>query len=315
MKSVQSSHQLLIQKLLVSIHYLTLFKDEIILVEKTPSLLGASVSTIRVQDELSDVLSAIAAMEKQEKLIRSTFWYDEASFKLMNHSLDIVGTWVEGIDHVLETCQQTSVFQVILGDDRIHVFGVLAEVYSSLKIVNLSIKEDSEEVLFFNPLRMNIQSPHLSKEELMAKIDAMLPAEEDIMIEEMPAFEVADRDEVVKLFRHYLFDNGGSRVYVIDAQEDLGKEIDFYNTFNRFTGAYDDISTSLVLLEEVLSEMEERSQNKPQESNLSSFPPIYVIIYGQNKLMLDSRFESLMSELTTLIEGTAIYILSYQAYL
>ena len=73
MKSVQSSHQLLIQKLLVSIHYLTLFKDEIILVEKTPSLLGASVSTIRVQDELSDVLSAIAAMEKQEKLIRSTF--------------------------------------------------------------------------------------------------------------------------------------------------------------------------------------------------------------------------------------------------
>ena len=61
--------------------------------------------------------------------------------------------------------------------------------------------------------------------------------------------------------------------------------------------------------------MEERSQNKPQESNLSSFPPIYVIIYGQNKLMLDSRFESLVSELTTLIEGTAIYILSYQAYL
>lgn len=39
-KAAQTSHQLLIQKLLVSIHYLTLFKDEIILVEKTPSLLG-----------------------------------------------------------------------------------------------------------------------------------------------------------------------------------------------------------------------------------------------------------------------------------
>ena len=36
-KAAQTSHQLLIQKLLVSIHYLTLFKDEIILVEKTPT--------------------------------------------------------------------------------------------------------------------------------------------------------------------------------------------------------------------------------------------------------------------------------------
>ncbi|MCC9782006.1 hypothetical protein HK214_07685, partial [Streptococcus agalactiae] len=45
-------HQALIQKLLVSIHYLTLFRDEIILVEKTPSLLGKHFSIAIVQNEL-----------------------------------------------------------------------------------------------------------------------------------------------------------------------------------------------------------------------------------------------------------------------
>ena len=43
-RTEQSSHKVLIQKLLVSIHYLTLFKDELQLVERTPSILGGEFS-------------------------------------------------------------------------------------------------------------------------------------------------------------------------------------------------------------------------------------------------------------------------------
>lgn len=119
MKDTNSNgHRLLIQKLLVSIHYLTLFRDEIVLVEKTPSLLGASFSPYVVQSELGEILAAVDALSKQEKLIKSTFWYDEVSFRLMNHSLDIVGNWIRGIDNVLEICESKSVFQAILGDKR-----------------------------------------------------------------------------------------------------------------------------------------------------------------------------------------------------
>ena len=131
MKDTNSNgHRLLIQKLLVSIHYLTLFRDEIVLVEKTPSLLGASFSPNIVQSELGEILAAVDALSKQKKLIKSTFWYDEASFRLMNHSLDIVGTWIRGIDNVLEICESKSVFHAILGDNRQRVFG-------SIKIIQL----------------------------------------------------------------------------------------------------------------------------------------------------------------------------------
>lgn len=58
-------HQALIQKLLVSIHYLTLFRDEIILVEKTPSLLK-HFSIAIVQNELGEILSKIEALSKQK---------------------------------------------------------------------------------------------------------------------------------------------------------------------------------------------------------------------------------------------------------
>ena len=79
-KSDQNNHQLLIQKLLVSIHYLTLFRDEIILVKKMPSLLGASFSPHMIQSELGEILAAVDMLSKQVRLIKSTFWYDESSF-------------------------------------------------------------------------------------------------------------------------------------------------------------------------------------------------------------------------------------------
>lgn len=148
-----NNHRLLIQKLLVSIHYLTLFRDEIVLVEKTPSLLGASFSPYVVQSELGEILAAVDALSKQEKLIKSTFWYDEASFRLMNHSLDIVGNWIRGIDNVLEICESKSVFQAILGDKRQRVFGVLIDVFTSIRITNLSIKEESEYPILVDPLQ------------------------------------------------------------------------------------------------------------------------------------------------------------------
>ena len=177
MKDTNSNgHRLLIQKLLVSIHYLTLFRDEIVLVEKTPSLLGASFSPNIVQSELGEILAAVDALSKQKKLIKSTFWYDEASFRLMNHSLDIVGTWIRGIDNVLEICESKSVFHAILGDNRQRVFGVLIDVFTSLRVTNLSIKEESEYPLLVDPLQVvEYKKKEVKKAELMAKIDALTP--------------------------------------------------------------------------------------------------------------------------------------------
>lgn len=517
MKDTNSNgHRLLIQKLLVSIHYLTLFRDEIVLVEKTPSLLGASFSPNIVQSELCEILAAVDALSKQEKLIKSTFWYDEASFRLMNHSLDIVGTWVRGIDNVLEICESKSVFHAILGDNRQRVFGVLIDVFTSLRVTNLSIKEESEYPLLVDPLQVvGYKKREVKKAELMAKIDALTPrkseevyddskdekvesipellekelakekaaksekvlgpgelkevvkgndevtdsqeddegvlepvvadevetvettdAEEDApqtevspeevseSLDEEPAvevevensdeeneeqvqdevtqspeeeteqevleeaeleevpdeneeiaeleveddlvdaeepetveleepadevvtsdekqvsdsgvveevlldeesekeevkesdFPVISRDEAVKQFRHFLFDHKGL-VCVLDAGDDLKREINFYNAFDRFYGAVDNISDCLVILENVLDELRRRKKEVfDAEGNLISEPtePINLLIYGQNILLKDSRFETLMSEIAPFTGRSDLNIYSYAAYL
>ena len=396
-----NNHRLLIQKLLVSIHYLTLFRDEIVLVEKTPSLLGASFSPYVVQSELGEILAAVDALSKQEKLIKSTFWYDEASFRLMNHSLDIVGNWIRGIDNVLEICESKSVFQAILGDKRQRVFGVLIDVFTSIRITNLSIKEESEYPILVDPLQaVEYQKRETKKAELLAKIDALTPRKseqslevdkdkdvrdapilenkEDELVaepqsvepevdEEEPSDdveeevasvqpEVADatesvaeveeefketesvsdaplatlldeeeselelteisREAAIKQFRHYLFDHKGM-IYVADAQDDLKREIKFYNAFDRFEGAYDEISDILVLMEKILEDLEERDEETfDDEGNLTSEPtePIYLLIYGQNLLMEDSRFESLLSELQHFSNRSDLHISAYKAY-
>ena len=517
MKDTNSNgHRLLIQKLLVSIHYLTLFRDEIVLVEKTPSLLGASFSPNIVQSELGEILAAVDALSKQKKLIKSTFWYDEASFRLMNHSLDIVGTWIRGIDNVLEICESKSVFHAILGDNRQRVFGVLIDVFTSLRVTNLSIKEESEYPLLVDPLQVvEYKKREVKKVELMAKIDALRPrkseevyddskdekvesipelvekelakekaaksekvlgpgelkevvkgndkvtdsqeddegvlepvvadevetvettdAEEDApqtevspeevseSLDEEPAvevevensdeeneeqvqdevtqspeeeteqevleeaeleevpdeneeiaeleveddlveaeepetveleepadevatsnekqvsdnevveevlldeesekeevkesdFPVISRDEAVKQFRHFLFDHKGL-VCVLDAGDDLKREINFYNAFDRFYGAVDNISDCLVILENVLDELRRRKKEVfDTEGNLISEPtePINLLIYGQNILLEDSRFETLMSEIAPFTGRSDLNIYSYAAYL
>lgn len=396
-----NNHRLLIQKLLVSIHYLTLFRDEIVLVEKTPSLLGASFSPYVVQSELGEILAAVDALSKQEKLIKSTFWYDEASFRLMNHSLDIVGNWIRGIDNVLEICESKSVFQAILGDKRQRVFGVLIDVFTSIRITNLSIKEESEYPILVDPLQaVEYQKRETKKAELLAKIDALtlrkseqslevdkdkdvrdapiLENKEDELVaepqsvepevdEEEPSDdveeevasvqpEVADatesvaeveeefketesvsdaplatlldeeeselelteisREAAIKQFRHYLFDHKGM-IYVADAQDDLKREIKFYNAFDRFEGAFDEISDILVLMEKILEDLEERDEETfDDEGELTSEPtePIYLLIYGQNLLMEDSRFESLLSELQHFSNRSDLHISAYKAY-
>lgn len=396
-----NNHRLLIQKLLVSIHYLTLFRDEIVLVEKTPSLLGASFSPYVVQSELGEILAAVDALSKQEKLIKSTFWYDEASFRLMNHSLDIVGNWIRGIDNVLEICESKSVFQAILGDKRQRVFGVLIDVFTSIRITNLSIKEESEYPILVDPLQaVEYQKRETKKAELLAKIDALTPRKseqslevdkakdvrdapilenkEDELVaepqsvepevdEEEPSDdveeevasvqpEVADatesvaeveeefketesvsdaplatlldeeeselelteisREAAIKQFRHYLFDHKGM-IYVADAQDDLKREIKFYNAFDRFEGAFDETSDILVLMEKILEDLEERDEETfDDEGNLTSEPtePIYLLIYGQNLLMEDSRFESLLSELQHFSNRSDLHISAYKAY-
>ena len=396
-----NNHRLLIQKLLVSIHYLTLFRDEIVLVEKTPSLLGASFSPYVVQSELGEILAAVDALSKQEKLIKSTFWYDEASFRLMNHSLDIVGNWIRGIDNVLEICESKSVFQAILGDKRQRVFGVLIDVFTSIRITNLSIKEESEYPILVDPLQaVEYQKRETKKAELLAKIDALTPRKseqslevdkdkdvqdapilenkEDELVaepqsvepevdEEEPSDDVEEevasvqpevegatesvaeveeefketesvsdtplatlldeeeselelteisREAAIKQFRHYLFDHKGM-IYVADAQDDLKREIKFYNAFDRFEGAFDEISDILVLMEKILEDLEERDEETfDDEGNLTSEPtePIYLLIYGQNLLMEDSRFESLLSELRHFSNRSDLHISAYKAY-
>ena len=517
MKDTNSNgHRLLIQKLLVSIHYLTLFRDEIVLVEKTPSLLGASFSPNIVQSELGEILAAVDALSKQKKLIKSTFWYDEASFRLMNHSLDIVGTWIRGIDNVLEICESKSVFHAILGDNRQRVFGVLIDVFTSLRVTNLSIKEESEYPLLVDPLQVvEYKKREVKKVELMAKIDALTPrkseevyddskdekvesipelvekelakekaaksekvlgpdelkevvkgndevadnkgdaeevlepvvadeaetvettdAEEDApqtevspeevseSVDEEPAvevevetsdeeneeqvqeetsqsfeedveqeaieeseleevsdeneeieeieveddlveaeepetveleepadevatsdekqvsdnevveevlldeeseeqeskesdFPVISRDEAIKQFRHFLFDHKGL-VCVLDAGDDLKREINFYNAFDRFYGAVDNISDCLVILENILNELRRRKKEVfDEEGNLISGPtePINLLIYGQNILLKDSRFETLMLEIAPFTGHSDLQIYSYAAYL
>ncbi len=526
MKDTNSNgHRLLIQKLLVSIHYLTLFRDEIVLVEKTPSLLGASFSPNIVQSELGEILAAVDALSKQKKLIKSTFWYDEASFRLMNHSLDIVGTWIRGIDNVLEICESKSVFHAILGDNRQRVFGVLIDVFTSLRVTNLSIKEESEYPLLVDPLQVvEYKKREVKKAELMAKIDALTPrkseevyddskdekvesipelvekelakekaaksekvlgpdelkevvkgndevadnkedaeevlefvvadeaetvettdAEEDTpqtevspeevseSLDEEPAvevevetsdeeneeqvqeetsqsfeedveqeaieeseleevsdeneeieeieeieeaaeleveddlveaeepetveleepadevatsdekqvsdnevveevlldeeseeqeskesdFPVISRDKAIKQFRHFLFDHKGL-VCVLDAGDDLKREINFYNAFDRFYGAVDNISDCLVILENILNELRRRKKEVfDEEGNLISEPtePINLLIYGQNILLKDSRFETLMSEIAPFTGRSDLQIYSYAAYL
>ena len=394
-----NNHRLLIQKLLVSIHYLTLFRDEIVLVEKTPSLLGASFSPYVVQSELGEILAAVDALSKQEKLIKSTFWYDEASFRLMNHSLDIVGNWIRGIDNVLEICESKSVFQAILGDKRQRVFGVLIDVFTSIRITNLSIKEESEYPILVDPLQaVEYQKRETKKAELLAKIDALTPRKseqslevdkdvqdvpilenkEDELVaetqsveleidEEEPSDDVEEevagvqaevedateliaeveeesketesvsdaplatlldeeeselelteisREAAIKQFRHYLFDHKGT-IYVADAQDDLKREIKFYNAFDRFEGAFDEISDILVLMEKILEDLEERDEETfDDEGNLTSEPtePIYLLIYGQNLLMEDSRFESLLLELQHFSNRSDLHISAYKAY-
>ncbi|SDJ67428.1 hypothetical protein [Streptococcus gallolyticus] len=396
-----NNHRLLIQKLLVSIHYLTLFRDEIVLVEKTPSLLGASFSPYVVQSELGEILAAVDALSKQEKLIKSTFWYDEASFRLMNHSLDIVGNWIRGIDNVLEICESKSVFQAILGDKRQRVFGVLIDVFTSIRITNLSIKEESEYPILVDPLQaVEYQKRETKKAELLAKIDALTPRkseqslevdkdkdirdapilenkEDELVVEpqsvepevdeEEPSDDVEEevasvqsevedatelvaeveeefketesvsdaplatlldeeeselelteisREAAIKQFRHYLFDHKGM-IYVADAQDDLKREIKFYNAFDRFEGAFDEISDILVLMEKILEDLEERDEETfDNEGNLTSEPtePIYLLIYGQNLLMEDSRFESLLSELQHFSNRSDLHISAYKAY-
>ena len=396
-----NNHRLLIQKLLVSIHYLTLFRDEIVLVEKTPSLLGASFSPYVVQSELGEILAAVDVLSKQEKLIKSTFWYDEASFRLMNHSLDIVGNWIRGIDNVLEICESKSVFQAILGDKRQRVFGVLIDVFTSIRITNLSIKEESEYPILVDPLQaVEYQKRETKKAELLAKIDALPPrkseqsleVDKDKDVQDAPILEnkeddfaaepqsvdpevdeeepsddveekvasvqpeVADdtelvaeveeefketesvsdtplatlfeedeselelteisREAAIKQFRHYLFDHKGM-IYVADAQDDLKREIKFYDAFDRFEGAFDEISDILVLMEKILEDLEERDEETfDDEGNLTSEPtePIYLLIYGQNLLMDDSRFESLLSELQHFSNRSDLHISAYKAY-
>ncbi|WP_423216737.1 hypothetical protein [Streptococcus equinus] len=499
MKDTNSNgHRLLIQKLLVSIHYLTLFRDEIVLVEKTPSLLGDSFSLNTVQSELGEILSAVDALSKQEKLIKSTFWYDEPSFRLMNHALDIVGSWVRGIDHVLEICESKSVFQAILGDNRQRVFGVLIDVFTSLRVTNMSIKEESEYPVLIDPLQVvEYKKREVKKAELFAKIDALVPrkseqvyteseedkeesipellakelakrentvnpekvlgpteleevapevseeadedtaepavsevseepesVEESSSQEEVPAeeengatddevavqsepedsvedekvaqeepsqfseekseqedsedeapkevsveiaeqevddelteseelgtseidnqaestdfdekvstndSEVSDieeedkkesdypeitREDAIKQFRRFLFDHKGL-VCVLDARDDLKHEIKFYNAFDRFYGAFDNVSDCLILLENILDDIRKRPKEVfDKEGNLISEPtePINLLVYGGDILMKDSRFETLMSELSPFYHRSDLHVYSYKAY-
>lgn len=318
-KMHSTNHRLLIQKLLVSIHYLTLFRDEIILVEKTPSLLGDSFSPFVVQSELGEILAAIDLLRQQEKLIKSTFWYDEVSFNLMNHSLEIVHNWILGIDNVLETCESKFVFQAILGDNRQQVFGILIDVFTSIKITNLSLQEESDHPILVDTLRVADYADYENQKDSSTE-DNQNDIVESNTVEEISNLSnyllESNREHVVKQLRHYLFDQQGL-IYVIDAKEDLKHEVKCYNIFNRFKGVCNQLSDSVIVLEEILEKLENRTENatdKTNELQNSLEENIYLFIYGQNILAKDNRCESLLEELGRFLNRSDLQIFSYKAY-
>lgn len=82
----------------------------------------------------------------------------------MNKTLDIVDNWIKGVDHLIDLCQSKEVFQAIIGDKRIRVFGVLIDVFSSLKIIAMSLKEiPISEVLYDHIKLVNLEEEAFMK--------------------------------------------------------------------------------------------------------------------------------------------------------
>lgn len=87
--------------------------------------------------------------------------------------------------------------------------------------------------------------------------------------------------------------------------------------FDRFQGAYDSISDALVIVENVLEQLEVRGEEKVDEAGhvvSQTTVPLYLLIYGQNKLVKDSRFESLLEELSSYAGRSDLHLLYYRAY-
>ncbi|MFS1663464.1 hypothetical protein [Streptococcus sp. zg-JUN1979] len=144
-KEKQDQHQLRIQKLLVSIHFVTLFRDELRWLDKSSSLQGTGYSTRQVKEETQDILQVIESMDKQTRLIQSIFWYDEPSFKLMDRTLEVVENWLKGIEAIFEICQKKELFQAIIRDKRNVSFAVLSDVYTSLIAIYRSLQDFDDQ--------------------------------------------------------------------------------------------------------------------------------------------------------------------------
>lgn len=138
MKS-STTYSLLVQQLLVSVHYLTLFKDEVALVNQTPHLLQGPIPSDIILSDLRQIAETLGGFEKQKTIVRSIVWYDEPSFRLMDYSLDIVPTWLSDIDDVVQTCQSTQLFQLVLENPDLPHFGVLVDLYRSVRAIHMDI--------------------------------------------------------------------------------------------------------------------------------------------------------------------------------
>ena len=138
MKS-STTYSLLVQQLLVSVHYLTLFKDEVALVSQTPHLLQGPIPSDIILSDLRQIAETLGGFEKQKTIVRSIVWYDEPSFRLMDYSLDIVPTWLSDIDDVVQTCQSTQLFQLVLENPDLPYFGVLVDLYRSVRVIHMDI--------------------------------------------------------------------------------------------------------------------------------------------------------------------------------
>ncbi|MBF7094344.1 hypothetical protein IYQ92_03565 [Streptococcus sp. HF-1907] len=138
MKS-STTYSLLVQQLLVSVHYLTLFKDEVALVSQTPHLLQGPIPSDIILSDLRQIAETLGGFEKQKTIVRSIVWYDEPSFRLMDYSLDIVPTWLSDIDYVVQTCQSTQLFQLVLENPDLPHFGVLVDLYRSVRAIHMDI--------------------------------------------------------------------------------------------------------------------------------------------------------------------------------
>ncbi|MBM7635989.1 hypothetical protein [Streptococcus saliviloxodontae] len=162
--SANNSHKLLVRTLTISLHYLGLFEDELNLIVTRPSVLSPLLSPIVVRDDSRLLLAAFSKITKQRELIKSSFWYDNHGFYLLNESLNLVETWTDMIDDLIYFSYTLSLIQGILREGKKRNYGILINNLTSLIEINDSLKA-------VNDVYRSHDALHLDSERILSYLD------------------------------------------------------------------------------------------------------------------------------------------------